>query len=470
LSHELRTPLNGILGYTQILQRDARLMEKHHQAIEVIHHSAEHLLTMINDILDLSKIEAQRMELKPKDFHLPRFLNTLVDIVRIQADQKGLLFDYQFASDLPIAVYGDEKRLRQILLNLLSNAIKFTGKGGVNFSVTKRESHNSQLAARYPDQSRKMQPTVRLHFKVDDKGIGIPPEKLEEIFLPFHQVGDKRVQARGTGLGLPISRKLVRMMGAELYVSSIPGDGSTFWFELDLPETTEIPEAIKPAKRRNVIGFEGEKRKILIADDEEDNRSVIKDILLPLGFEVVETGNGQDTLNKAIEHQPALIFMDLLMPVMNGFETTTTIRQIPVLKNTKVIAVSASVFDQAKERSFEAGCDAYISKPFSIDHLLDTVQQHLKLEWIYEDVEEPYDTPKVDLEQATIIPPSQKALTVLLDLAMRGDVISLQEQAKALEAREPRLAPFSHKLYQLANNFLIEEIQEFLKDYMEETS
>jgi CheY-like chemotaxis protein len=425
---------------------------------------------MINDILDLSKIEAQKMELKPEDFHLPRFLHTLVDIVQIQADQKGLPFDYQFSSDLPTGVYGDANRLRQVLLNLLSNAIKFTQKDGVSFRVMKREHHNSQLAAHHPDQNRTVQPMVRLRFEVDDKGIGIPPEKLEEIFLPFHQVGDKRMQARGTGLGLPISQKLVRMMGGELFVSSTPGDGSTFWFELDLPETTEFPETVKPAKRRNVIGFEGEKRKVLIADDEEDNRSVIKDILLPLGFEVLETGNGQDTLDKAIEYHPDLIFMDLLMPVMNGFETTTTIRQIPTLKNTKVIAVSASVFDQAKERSLTAGCDDYISKPFSIEHLLDTLQKHLRLEWMYEDVQESYQSSMIDLNQATIIPPSQEELSALLNLALMGDVISLQEQAKSLEAREPQLAPFGRKIYQLANNFLIEEIQEFLKYYMKETS
>lgn len=220
MSHELRTPLNAILGYTQLFKQDKSLMKTHKQPIETIHRSGEHLLMMINDILDLSKIEARKIELEQNSFYLPHFLKTIIDMLQIQAQNKGIALIYEAPTDLPTGIQGDEKRLRQILLNLLGNAIKFTKKGQVLFKIETLTVENSA--------------SQRIRFQIEDTGIGIPSEKLEEIFLPFHQIGDQRVYEQGTGLGLAISQQLVNLMGSELHVKSVVGQGSVFWFEINL--------------------------------------------------------------------------------------------------------------------------------------------------------------------------------------------------------------------------------------------
>jgi len=222
MSHELRTPLNAILGYTQLFKQDKSLMKTHKQPIETIHRSGEHLLMMINDILDMSKIEARKIELEQNSFYLPNFLKTIIDMLQVQAQNKGIALIYETPTDLPTGIQGDEKRLRQILLNLLGNAIKFTEKGQVIFKIETPTLENPKSASQ------------RIRFQIEDTGIGIPSEKLEEIFLPFHQIGDQRVYEQGTGLGLAISRQLVNLMGRELHVKSIVGQGSVFWFEIDL--------------------------------------------------------------------------------------------------------------------------------------------------------------------------------------------------------------------------------------------
>lgn len=245
MSHELRTPLNGILGYTQILQADESLTEEQHEALQVIHHSGEHLLLMINEILDFSKIEAEKIELEPSYFHLFQFLDNLVDMVRFRAEQKSLVFQDEIADELPSEIFGDEKRLRQVLLNLLSNAIKFAYQGTIRLQVT-------ILRIEEPER------TVTLRFAVIDEGIGIPPEKVYEIFLPFYQIKTTGIQADGTGLGLSISQKLVRLMGSELQVQSQVNQGSTFWFDATFPyaDMQKTGAKIYTIERRAEAGHE----------------------------------------------------------------------------------------------------------------------------------------------------------------------------------------------------------------------
>jgi len=226
MNHELRTPLNGILGYAQILQRDPATTEKQHKGVTVIHQCSSHLLTLINDILDFSKLEVQKMDLYPQDFHLTNFLSTTVEICRIKAEQKGVVFHYQPADDLPAAVYADDKRLRQVLLNLLSNAVKFTDFGSVTFTVSVQGNSS---------QSK----THKIRFHIEDTGIGIPSEKIAAIFLPFEQAGKSDRNSEGTGLGLAISEQIVQMMSSTIQVNSILGKGSSFWFEVDLPAATD---------------------------------------------------------------------------------------------------------------------------------------------------------------------------------------------------------------------------------------
>ncbi len=274
MSHELRTPLNAILGYVQIIKQDQNLGDNHRRSATIIANSGEHLLTLISDILDLSKIEARKVELHPAGIDLAAFLDTIEDIIKVRAELKNLSFTFKSDSDLPVGVIADETRLRQVLLNLLGNAVKFTNTGQVVFRVSLYGLKEC---------------SATIHFEVEDTGPGIASDKLKKIFIPFEQTGEMTNQ-EGTGLGLAISRQLVHMMGGEIFVKSEVGHGSTFWFDLDLPLATVEPSR-KPMKRI-VTGYKGSRRKVLVVDDRQTNRSVLVDWLTPLGFEAAEAENG----------------------------------------------------------------------------------------------------------------------------------------------------------------------------------
>lgn len=450
MSHELRTPLHGVLGYTQILKRDKLLNNKQKRAVDTIQHSGEHLLVMIEDILEFSKIEANKAKPEPSDLYLPEFLTRIIDIVRLQTREKGIAFDYKPDPDLPACIHGDGRWLRRILLNLLSNAAKFTQKGGISFEVqSERNKKESGPEKNCPFKQ------VSVRFRVKDSGIGIPKKKLEEIFLPFHQVGDWRIKAEGTGLGLAISRELVRIMGGELFVKSTPDHGSTFWFELVFPEIEWKSEA-SVKEQKEIIGFKGRKYEILIVDDSDVNRLVLKAFLSQLGFEVIEAINGHDGLNKATALRPDMILMDLMMPVMDGFEATSEIRKMSAFRNTPIIAVSANVSEEARGTSLDAGCNDYITKPVNMDQLTALLEKYLKPEWIYAGSEE---------KDAPVTPPPKEDMDMLFNLTMQGDIMGIQERAEKLMFHS-EFKLFGEKLCQLAKELLIDEIQEFLGQFM----
>ena len=469
MSHELRTPLNGILGYTQIFRRDQHLTERQREGINVIHQSGEHLLMMINDILDLSKIEARKVELEPNDFYLPEVLKTIVEIARIRAEQKEIALDYDVTPGLPLYVRADEKRLRQILLNLLSNAVKFTIKGGVTLRILDCRLQIADLEA---EESKLSNVKSKIRFEVEDTGIGIPPEHLDKIFSAFHQVKDQRIHSEGTGLGLAISHRLVRAMGGELHVNSKLDQGSTFWFELDVPVvTTRYVDSPTSLEQRRIVGFKGHKRTIVIADDNQTNRAVLRDLLVPLGFQVIEAVNGQDLLDKTMTSPPDLILMDLVMPVMDGFEAFQQLRQFPALKDVVVIAISARVSGQKKEQSLAAGFHEFLAKPFEVEELLDLIQSHLQVEWVYEEATRGGEPGTQDSKPQPpllepLIPPPQAELVALYQIAMIGQMTKLRKQLGTLEAADPKFAPFVAKIRQLAKEFRIEEIQQFIHQYM----
>jgi predicted ATPase/signal transduction histidine kinase/DNA-binding response OmpR family regulator/tRNA A-37 threonylcarbamoyl transferase component Bud32 len=458
MSHEFRTPLNGVLGYAQIFQKDKTLTAQQRNGINIIYQCGEHLLTLINDILDLSKIETRTMELSPKEFHLPEFLEGIVQMCSIRAEQKGILLIYKALSPLPRVIQADEKRLRQVLINLLSNAVKFTEKGSITFKVGYQEE--------------------KLRFHVEDTGIGIAPGHLEEIFLPFKQVGEESRKVEGTGLGLAISRQLVQMMGGELKVKSTLGKGSVFWLDLDLPAVFQ-PILTEEVNARNITSFVGSKRKVLIVDDKWANRSVLVNLLEPLGFEVLEATNGLDGLNKALEFKPDVVLMDLVMNVMDGFEATRRLKMLPELQNMVVIAVSASVFDFDKQQSQEVGCDDFLPKPIKVAELLEKLRVHLGLEWIYEQQEMDQSgtagnsqltnvghlASPTDYPDDSVVKLPTDELSVLLDLAMRGDLRGIAKRASHLEELDKNLVPFATHLRQLANGFKGKQILEFLKKF-----
>ncbi|MGK7874057.1 MAG: ATP-binding protein [Xenococcaceae cyanobacterium] len=462
MSHELRTPLNGILGYTQILQRDKTATPKQKNGIGIIHQCAEHLLTLINDILDLSKIEAGKLELYPKDFHFASFLQGVAEICRIKAQQKKIAFNYLTLNKIPTAIHADEKRLRQVLINLLGNAIKFTDTGGVTFKVG--------IIDQLPVTSYQL-PVNKIRFHVEDTGVGMTSEQLEKIFLPFEQVGDSDRKTEGTGLGLTITLKIVQMMGSQLQVESTPGVGSKFWLDLDLPEAIEWTDSAPVKSPINIIGYEGERRKILAIDDSWENRSLLINFLEPIGFKLIEASNGQEGLERAIEFQPDLIITDLVMPVMDGFEMTRQLRQLPEFQETVVIASSASVFKFDQQQSRESGCNDFIPKPVQSEELMDKLQAYLGLQWIYEEdklvTTNDESSPDIDISShaGMLLPPTEEVL-ILYKAAQIGQIKRIRQEAIRLEQLDHKYKKFAAKVLELADNFEDEEIVKMLEHYI----
>ncbi len=463
ISHELRTPLNGILGYTQILKRSKSLTPESLKGIDIIHQCGTHLLTLINDILDLSKIEAGKMELYRTDFHFPSFLQNLIDICKIRVQNKDILFNYQPLSALPNGIHADEKRLRQVLINLLGNGIKFTDTGEVKFTVSVLKSTDNENG--HITNSQEALTTIR--FKIEDTGIGMSPEQMERIFLPFEQVGNPLNKAQGTGLGLAITQKLVQMMGSKLEVSSQLGIGTVFWFDLHLKETTAVSKPITP--NTGIIGFKGQPPTILVVDDKQENRWVIVNLLAPLGFELMEASNGQEALEEATAFPPDLIITDLLMPQMDGFEMIRQLRQSPQLHSKVVLASSASVFDTDKEKSTQAGADDFLPKPVEAEKLLEMLQVHLKLEWIYQAKQEGGSRKKKNISSQIIemVPPPVEKISQLYDLARSGLINDLLKEIDNLEKSDPNTSDFVQNIRELAQKFQLKKIRSFLNEYIQ---
>ena len=457
MSHELRTPLNGILGYAQILKRSYE-PDKHQAGLEIIQRSGEHLLTLLNDILDLSKIEAKKLELNPSEFDLPKLLQSITDIFQLQVRAKDVELIYQPMTTLPTYMYGDEKRLRQVLINLFGNAVKFTDRGSVSLSVSVQPCEPIN--------------TYKVRFAIADTGVGIDPDKLEDIFLPFQQAGDRSRRYSGTGLGLPICQKIVEMMGGQLYVESRLNEGSTFWFEIEL---TEVPNHIQPIliDSHTITGYLGDRRKILIVDDKTENRMVLNDLLTPLGFIVAEAIDGYDCLAQAQSFEPDLILLDMVMPKLDGHETTKQLRQLPMFQKTAIIMVSASAFNQDRSLSIAVGCNDFIAKPIDPDTLFYTMRSLLSLEWeyddsnIYDDTDISISNVQIAIGQPMIVPPN---LTVerLLQLARMGDIIAIQDEVVLLQETDSTFSPFANQVLDYAREFQIKRIREFLESHKHE--
>jgi signal transduction histidine kinase/DNA-binding NarL/FixJ family response regulator len=454
MSHELRTPLNGILGYAQILKRK-RLDADTISGLAIIQQSGEHLLTLINDILDLAKIEAGRLELAPTVVRLPQFLDGIIKIIRARAEAKQLRVALETWPSLPEWVEADETRLRQVLLNLLGNAVKFTDRGQVTLSVRaegrglRTESSNDLLSP---------QSSVLITFSVRDTGTGIPADELARIFQPFEQAGELSRRAEGSGLGLAISRQLVRSIGGELHVESEVGRGSTFWFEVALP----LAEAALPAAQaheRLITGYRGPQRTLLVVDDIPSNRAVLAAMLQPLGFTVLQAEDGRQALDVAQQVRLDLILMDRHMPVLSGLEAVQQIRARPDVRQIPIIATSASVAEADQALSREAGYDAFLPKPIVWPQLVALLEQYLRLEWLYA------TEPQAAENSEALVPPPPEELALLCELATIGDIMGLQERAVQLEQRDPQWRPFAHRLAQLADRFELEQILALLAQY-----
>jgi PAS domain S-box-containing protein len=474
ISHELRTPLNGILGYAQILQRSDCMTQQQQEGLHIIQQCGDHLLTLIDDILDLSKIEAWKMELHPSEFYLHNFLGNIVKIFRLRAEQKGITFIYHYPDELPACVRGDEQRLRQILINLLGNAIKFTEKGSVTFQVELIGGQQSAVSGQ-PENGRlgreKAESSIR--FQVKDTGIGIAPEQIEGIFLPFQQARNHTRRLEGTGLGLSISKKLAEIMGSELRVNSSQGEGSVFWLDLDLPTVHCATELALSAPECHAIAYVGARRKILIADDNQVNRHVLVNLLSPLGFDVVEAVDGRDCLYKTEAFKPDAIFIDLAMPVMDGLEAIHLLRQSPDFLHTAIIVTSASAFEQDNQASLAAGANGFVPKPVNSEAILASLQSHIGVQWIYalDNLQEPSnDKPTSNLELDSLlgiqdIPPPASILE-LYDLTKIGDIQGILDWIAGLEQLDAKFKPFTAQVRQLVKGFQVKQIQQFASRYL----
>jgi len=365
MSHELRTPLNAILGFSQLMQQDTQGSPTQQRFAGLIRDSGEHLLALIEDVLDIARVEAGRLELYPTVVDLRALLDGVSSTCALRCTAKHVAFTSQLETDLPRSVLVDEKRLRQTLLNLLDNAAKFTDAGQVKLRVITLLTDAD---------------SARLRFEVEDTGAGIARDDIDKVFQPFEQVGETRLRRGGAGLGLAISRRLVRLMGSEIRVLSQPGKGSRFWFDLDVELAEARPE---PVSRGNPAGYEGEVRSVLVADDVELNRTLLRSILAPLGFEVHEASDGQEACDTASRIEPHLILIDSVMPVRDGVDAIARMRAMPALKATPIISISASAMATDRDRCLAAGANAFLPKPIHIPSLLEAIRDAVGLEWTY---------------------------------------------------------------------------------------
>lgn len=473
MSHEVRTPLNGIMGYTQILRMSKNLSEKDMKGLGVIQQCSNHLLTLINDILDLAKIEAEKMELVQNSLHFPSFLQGVIEMSSIRAEQKKIAFLHQFDSDLPTGVYADEKRLRQVLINLLGNAVKFTDHGAVTFKVKSIPAPNQYYTVEMNGKTEQ-RPTVTLRFEVEDTGIGIDTTEMNKIFNPFEQVGDSKRQAQGTGLGLAISQKILALMESQIQVKSQIGKGSTFWFDLELPTVDAWAQSAIESHHGALVGYQGKRRKILVVDDRWENRSVVMNLLQPLDFEIIEAMDGKMGLEKAIEQSPDLIIADLVMPISDGFELIRKVRELPELKDVPIIASSASVFEVDECKSIAAGANEFLAKPISTDRLIKMLKTLLDLEWVYEDssADHPQHTsqsdlnPEAEMMQQSLLAPPKDILLKIYHRVKIGDLDGIYDEVKGIEQNDSQYRRFALEVKQLAESFQVKRLRSFIEELL----
>jgi PAS domain S-box-containing protein len=430
MSHELRTPLNGMLGYAQILARDQSLDERQRSAVQVIHSSGHQLLRLINDVLDLAKIEAGRFELTPVDIYLPEFLRSIADVIRVSAGQRGLELTCDWDENLPTQIQADEHSLRRVLLNLLANAVKFTDHGEVALQV-------------------RFSPPTGLRFQVRDTGIGIKKELLDSIFRPFCQVGEPHRRVGGTGLGLSISQQLVRSMGGELHVTSTFGQGTTFWFELSRVVTPQVERPKSIPASQVVTGYEGARRTVLVVDDVAYNRAMLIEWLQSVGFGTLEAANGREALEQAARHAD-LVLMDLVMPEVDGREAIESLRRNPETRALPIIATSASVSASGVRESHARGADAFLPKPIDLAQLQMLMGSLLKLTWTFASPA-PSDAER-DAADVLVAPPLAE-LDILYGLAQQGNMRDIARQAAHVALLDERYQPFARELQQLARTF-----------------
>lgn len=427
MSHELRTPLNAILGYSQLLQRSSALPPQQREYLHIINRSGEHLVALINDVLEISRIEAQRITLEPRNCDLHLLLKDLELMFRVGTDAKGLWFELTGINDLPRYVMVDENKLRQVLVNLLGNAVKYTLAGGIFMHLAVREQTPTGMC---------------LVIEVKDTGTGIAEDELERVFQYFEQAASGRQSESGTGLGLAISREYARMMGGDISVTSRVGEGSTFRLELAIQEGTQ-PELIEKRQKGMVIGLEPGQAtpRILVAEDQQESRRLMVTLFEDVGFEVREAADGQEAIRVFEEFQPHLVWMDMRMPVMNGLEATRRLKATEAGKSLVVIALTAQALEEEREPILAAGCDDFVRKPFREEELFELMAKHLGVKYLYErdqtEEERSRPEPEVTAAQLAVLPGELRR--ELHDALLRLDMVRTMEVIERISERDALL-------------------------------
>ena len=481
MSHELRTPLNAILGFSQLMMRQQNLTGEQRENLETIGRSGEHLLSLINDVLELSKIEAGRMELQVESFDLHNLLAGLVEMFRMRTRAKGLFLIFDQAPDVPQFVSADGGKLRQILINLMGNAIKFTTEGSVALRVYTKK-YGEENGATSPA------PHPMLQFKVEDTGAGIAAKELDSVFDAFVQTSSGQQIQQGTGLGMPISRKFARIMGGDLTVSSSPPTSSrgekrieepSTVFQLDVPVqiTTQVVQQV-----RRVVGLEPNQRaadggpyRLLIVEDVRVNRMLLVKLLSnfgapPQGFDIQQAVNGQQAIEIWKEWKPHLIWMDMRMPVMDGHEATRRIKATEQGQETVVVALTAAAFEEDRTKILKDGCDDFVRKPFREMDIFDALARHLGMRFVYEDaeketrLEDEQEEEKVDMASILSTMP-QKWLADMQQATLEGDLDWVATLIAQIRSQNKDLA---NALDEWANNFEFDEIMAIIQQATED--
>ncbi len=456
MSHELRTPLNAVLGFSRLLKSDPGVTPRQQETLDIIVRSGEHLLNLINNVLDMAKIESGRVVLEESEVDLHRLLHEMQSLLGVGAVEKGLRFALERDPGLPRFVAVDAGKLRQVLLNLLGNAIKYTDSGGVKLRARLASIHGAEEA--------------KVRFEVEDSGPGIAQEDCERIFFPFVQLGGQAPAQAGTGLGLAICQQYVDLMGGQIGVTSNPGKGSVFYFEIPvriLPSAAERDELKYP----RILGLaEGQPRhRLLIVEDQPENRLLLRRLLEPLGFEFREAANGQEAVALFEQWHPDLIWMDIRMPVMDGLEAARRIRATKAGANTKIVALTAHALEEEREPIMAAGCDDLVCKPIREQELFEALARHLGLKFIYEKAPSQESTPEAP--ELTLRPEQLDALPAQLLQDLRQAVIELDTaRTRALiEQVTERDASLGRALETLATRLDYKRLLKLLKKEHPET-